>query len=573
MINLSYFPYKRNRYYDGKLLTVSEFEMEQKYMNDKRRLSNRFLGGFGVVCGLQVVAVSEGRISVEPGVALDGYGREIVVSKPDVRRLTDLEGYSAQTSASKQYLYLEYDERPTDEVRRQEYGMEPKGEDGCCNSVVENYILYLSDRTPEPDTGTIDTFYRTQQVAYEDDQFQVQLILPRYLASGKPFYLTVRVLSRDLSRTFLLKMRLGLHCARWKGKDFIDFEMRSQTTPLVEGAYQMSCLCHSMNITEDLAQIQLEPQDFSLEAEDAVRKLSQPVQLQAVITNRPVEDCATEDYSARIFQYASYRPCRDVCLATLYYDEQGKLQRVSEVPFGQRVATNGQLILENMVLKERISWMEQRLLSSKDNGNQLEQRENPVAMAVGDAVIPLGIGGKAGKRFFSEEITHGLGLGKVTIVLGVEENEFQKRGVVYGSPEIFDERQAVVMAETAALLDPSKGTFVIGARLLEPTTQYELKIHWTAFRYEDQKKLAQEKKMLIVSPAKSIRVMESVYLSVKFIQMNPTDVIWTVVGENSGSINSNGCYMAPNHPGVYEVQAVCAYDPDVKANTFLVVKP
>ena len=173
--------------------------------------------------------------------------------------------------------------------------------------------------------------------------------------------------------------------------------------------------------------------------------------------------------------------------------------------------------------------MEQRLLSSKDNGNQLEQRENPVAMAVGDAVIPLGIGGKAGKRFFSEEITHGLGLGKVTIVLGVEENEFQKRGVVYGSPEIFDERQAVVMAETAALLDPSKGTFVIGARLLEPTTQYELKIHWTAFRYEDQKKLAQEKKMLIVSPAKSIRVMESVYLSVKFIQMNPTDVIWTVV--------------------------------------------
>ena len=79
--------------------------------------------------------------------------------------------------------------------------------------------------------------------------------------------------------------------------------------------------------------------------------------------------------------------------------------------------------------------------------------------------------------------------------------------------------------------------------------------------------------MLIVSPAKSIRVMESVYLSVKFIQMNPTDVIWTVVGENSGSINSNGCYMAPNHPGVYEVQAVCAYDPDVKANTFLVVKP
>lgn len=39
--------------------------------------------------------------------------------------------------------------------------------------------------------------------------------------------------------------------------------------------------------------------------------------------------------------------------------------------------------------------------------------------------------------------------------------------------------------------------------------------------------------------------MESVYLSVKFVQMNPTDLIWSVVGENSGSINGNGCYTAP----------------------------
>ncbi|WP_274953304.1 hypothetical protein [Angelakisella massiliensis] len=572
MINLSYFPYKRNRYYDGKLLSVSEFETEQKYMNDKRRLSNRFLGGFGVVCGLQVVAVSEERISIEPGVGLDGYGREIVVAKPDVRRLTDVEGYSPHTSASKQYLYLEYNEHPADEVRQQEYGME-QGADSCCNSIVEDYSLYLSDRTPEPDTGTVDAFYWTQRVIYEDDQFQVQLFLPRYLSSGKPFYLTVKVLSRDLSRAFSLKMRLGLHCVRCEGKDFIDITLLSQNTPLVDGAYQMSCLCQSMNITEDLAQIQLDPQGFSLEAGHSVRKLSQSVQLQAVITNRSVEDCVTEDYSARIFQYASYRPCRDICLAALYYDGQGKLQRIREVPFGQRVATNGELALENMVLKERLSWMEQRLFLEKEEKDLSREWQSPIAMAEGDAVIPLGIGGKVGKRFFSEEIAHGLGLGKVTIVLGVEENEFQQRGVVYGSPEIFDERQAVVMAETAALLDPAKGTFIIGARLLEATTQYELKIHWTAFRYEDQKKLAQEKKLLISSPTKSIRVMESVYLSVKFVQMNPTDLIWSVVGENSGSINGNGCYTAPNHPGVYEVQAVCAYDPDVKANTFLVVKP
>lgn len=47
-----------------------------------------------------------------------------------------------------------------------------------------------------------------------------------------------------------------------------------------------------------------------------------------------------------------------------------------------------------------------------------------IAMAEGDAVIPLGIGGKVGKRFFSEEIAHGLGLGKVTIVLAWRKMSF-----------------------------------------------------------------------------------------------------------------------------------------------------
>lgn len=573
MINLSYFSYKRNHYYNGKLLSASELEAEQKYHNDKRRLSNRFLHGFGIVCGMQVVSVSPSRISIEPGVALDGYGREIVIAKPDVRRLIDLDGYAPEETDSAQYLYVEYDERPADEVRTGKYGVEQASGEVCYNSIAEQYSFYLSNRAPEPDTGAIETYYRMEGIIYQDDQFQVQLCLPRYLASSKPFSLTLRVLSKNISAPFTLKMRLDLHCVRYQGKDSIEVHLESQNTPLVNGAYEVRYLCQSMNITEDLAQIQLDPASFSLEASGRSAVLSQSVQFQAVLTDRPVEDCVTEDYSTRIFQYASYRPCRDVCLAAIHYDDDGHIQKIQERPFGQMVRTNGELALENMVLKDRLAWMEQKLLEREKAVSTSSEGEPSIQMASGDAVIRLGIGGKAGQRFFSDEIAHGLGLGKVTILLGVEEDDPSQRGVVYGSSEIFDERQAVVMAETAARLDPEKGTFVIGARLLEPTTQYELKVHWTAFRYEDQKKLAQEKKILIATPSKSIRVMESVYLAVKFVQMNPTDLIWSVVGKNSGSINANGCYTAPNHPGVYEVQAVCAYNPNLKASAFLVVKP
>ena len=93
MKNLKYFPFARSRYFYGKLLTVDDFETEQKYMNDKRRMINRFLHGSGVVCGMHVVRVDDRTISVEMGLALDFAGREIVVDAPIIRKLDMIDGY------------------------------------------------------------------------------------------------------------------------------------------------------------------------------------------------------------------------------------------------------------------------------------------------------------------------------------------------------------------------------------------------------------------------------------------------------------------------------------------------
>ena len=81
--NLKYFNFERNKYFYGKLLNVEDFETEQRYMNDKRRLINRLIHGMGVVCGMNVIRVDEATISIEMGLALDFAGREIVIEKPD----------------------------------------------------------------------------------------------------------------------------------------------------------------------------------------------------------------------------------------------------------------------------------------------------------------------------------------------------------------------------------------------------------------------------------------------------------------------------------------------------------
>ena len=93
MKNLKYFPFERNRYFYGKLLTVDDFETEQKYMNDKRRMINRFLLGTGVVCGMNVVEVDTKSVSIEMGLALDFSGREIVIDTPVIKRLELIDGF------------------------------------------------------------------------------------------------------------------------------------------------------------------------------------------------------------------------------------------------------------------------------------------------------------------------------------------------------------------------------------------------------------------------------------------------------------------------------------------------
>jgi hypothetical protein len=89
--------FQRTRHFYGMLMDVTQFKKEQWYFMRKHALINRLVLGCGVVCGLNVVTdpQAEGRILIQPGVAIDVLGREIVVPGPvsiDPHQLTDAEG-------------------------------------------------------------------------------------------------------------------------------------------------------------------------------------------------------------------------------------------------------------------------------------------------------------------------------------------------------------------------------------------------------------------------------------------------------------------------------------------------
>jgi len=68
---------KRNRFFRGKRMKAGDFNVEQAYSIERRRIVNRSVIGTGVVNGF---LMKKGASDVGPGFALDRHGREIVLA-------------------------------------------------------------------------------------------------------------------------------------------------------------------------------------------------------------------------------------------------------------------------------------------------------------------------------------------------------------------------------------------------------------------------------------------------------------------------------------------------------------
>lgn len=79
---------ERVRYFTRQLITADDMLAEQQYFRQKLRRHNRFLHGWGVVCGMGVTAAPDAtkklpwRVKIDAGYALGPYGDEIYLSDP-----------------------------------------------------------------------------------------------------------------------------------------------------------------------------------------------------------------------------------------------------------------------------------------------------------------------------------------------------------------------------------------------------------------------------------------------------------------------------------------------------------
>lgn len=102
--------FKRPHFFNGKLLTAGDLNREQEYHREKSKLHNRSLHGFGIVSGL-TVTLKEGLIVVDPGLALDCEGNELVVNT-----IQSISPAAIEADCHTTYVSLRYAEENTDPV-------------------------------------------------------------------------------------------------------------------------------------------------------------------------------------------------------------------------------------------------------------------------------------------------------------------------------------------------------------------------------------------------------------------------------------------------------------------------
>lgn len=157
---------ERNNFFYGKLMDTDQFQKDQYYFNQKRWLMNRLVLGSGVVCGLNVVPDLNGMLRIEPGIAVDGLGREIVVPESGMlinpRQLTDDQGNPTGESIESGVvdICLGYAETLTDPVPVLVADCDTPG--NCAPSTIREGCCALvrpaEDDLPEPPSCSLGEF-------------------------------------------------------------------------------------------------------------------------------------------------------------------------------------------------------------------------------------------------------------------------------------------------------------------------------------------------------------------------------------------------------------------------------
>ncbi len=570
MKNLHFFTFERNQYYYGKMMTYQDMTAEQKYLNDKRRLINRFLHGCGVAAGLQVVSLDERTISVEAGMALDGAGREIVLNEPRVMMLDQIEGYENLTSredTAYAYLCLAYSEKGICPAKGPVENESGSGQ--TFEKFREGGRLYLTPVSLADDRDTLESLTWQTAVLFENNDLIVSCKIPAFVGAGEAFDLVLRIEAKRPLSDVSVDISASLSGISAEGKEHLQDHWSGSFLSACEAAETRHTLT-AYSIEDGFGSITIKRRQLEVQISGRKYYPVEDLSARILISNKDAyEQMVDSWYANAMNRVLSSGGTGGIYLARLYFKSYGdglKIDHIEQLPFGQRTYNS----FVNMGLTDRlihdVEELKAESLRQKAGEKQGDALDLIPRSASGVVTIPLGIGGREGARYFSEEVVHGLGLGRLRIELSIDVNEAQ----YFGSGEIFEDMR--VRAELAAKANCERGSFVIGVRLLESTSAENVKIRWFAEKLPEDRENSNEQHIRIVPDKPELRCMQNRYFRTETENLSGATILWEVCTPEGGTITRDGMYTAPDTEGIYEIRAFCQENPKVCSSVFVIVR-
>lgn len=577
MKNNQLFPFERNRYFAGKMLTSSDFQAEQTYFNNKRRFINSLIYGSGIVCGCNVFSLDDLSVLIESGVAIDDFGREIVIQSSAVKKLSAIEGFT-DIKSEEVLLCMRYAETPVHSV----FAVNRQGQEDSYeyNRVSEGYELFLKETADEGSFELESEFFMKKRL-YENENFCVEITMPATVCKGVFTKIHVK----------LLKLSDDLEPISWSGAVQMPAFLSEEGTHELKLDFELLLLGKGQSEEKDywVEAGRTEEEETTLVFRDEKGNHSFKVQLRDISP----DELVAEEIGKISLEMLGLEEKKDyiplAVLRLLRTDSAYIIDEIREHGVKKYISTPGwheksRQYGDYFLTKEYpVHKGAEKLTEAEGQQTEINAEPDSPTVATGIVEIPLGADAQKGDVFYSGEIMHGLGRGNVYVELGYECYDADSvygantKSTIYGKADLFEDGpEGVSSVETAVKVLNDKGSFIVAAKLLKKVECLVLTYRWVAVLFpsgeENWKEDYENKSITAETPTVILGTRESCYFNVKFNNMEKCSVTYELTESGSGEITADGVYTAPRKDGVYEIRIYCTDMPVICTYAYAIVR-
>lgn len=580
----------RNNYFLGKLMTARDFFAEQEYFNSKRRFNNKFMFGPGIVAGMNIFMVDHKTFSLEPGMAIDYYGREIVVPNTCVRKLDLVENFDEFKSKSTIFLCIRYKEsldESTFSIVNQDSSLEKKQ----FNRIKEKFELFITDKEPDKLNLKSERLFFQLVEIYNDNGIKLYGKFPKYVNVGQKTKVEIFFKKINVGDPVYFNLKIS-------GVLFEDDATVSYDESDILTYRDISKICY-LNCNADdesVSNFIISKDDFIIRIGVKEFNLKEDIKINFNVTKKNTKDILIDNYYSLNFEKLVesndekfiYLAEMNIAVSEIGYT----IENFKKIPADQYILNLDLLRLINEINIENI---QNNLISNKlkknDNAKdtkivpkQTEKMKEKDNILSGVETINLGFKPKPGKLYYSYEFVHGLGPGNILVDTAIvnDDNEDleEKNLLIFGDRSIFGTDEvnlSVPDVQVACLVDPKKGTMRLGLRLEERTNAQSVKIRWWAMKAvensaEKDNLVISDDLQIIISPdSATINPLAQVRFSAKIIGTDDQKVSWSLGKLNPGKIDANGLYTAPASEGIFEIIAQAVNFENLHTSAYVIV--